>query len=125
MLAKAKKLTARKLADLVVHEVEEIKGRDVVCLDVKKLTSVTDFLVIATGSSTRHVKAVAETAIEKLKEHGKRPNGIEGIEAGEWVLVDFGDVVLHVLNEQARALYALEKLWSGVPENKDLAEVQD
>jgi len=124
-LAKAKKLTARKLADLVVREVEDIKGRDVVCLDVKKLTSVTDFLVIATGSSSRHVKAVAETAVEKLKEQGHRPSGIEGLEAGEWVLVDFGDVVLHVLNEQARALYALEKLWSGVPEKQDRSEVAD
>lgn len=114
-MAKAKKTSPKQLAEQVVSAVEDIKGRDIVCLDVKKLTSMTDFMVIATGSSSRHVKSVADTAIEKLKAKGHRPVGIEGLEGGEWVLVDFGDVVLHVLNEQARALYALEKLWSGLP----------
>lgn len=102
------------LARLLVQAIEDLKGRDIRCLDVAGLTDVTDTLVLASGTSSRHVKSIADNVIERARGAGERPLGIEGAEAGEWILVDFGDVVVHVMGEEARRFYALEKLW-GAP----------
>jgi ribosome-associated protein len=103
------------LKSLVVDALEELKARDVVELDVAELTSVTDVMVVASGTSSRHVSALADNVIEKAKEAGLRPLGVEGQQSGEWVLVDLGDVVAHVMMPDTRRLYDLERLWSDLP----------
>ncbi|WP_322527528.1 ribosome silencing factor [Salinicola sp. LHM] len=103
------------LKSLVVDALEELKARDVVELDVAELTSVTDVMVVASGTSSRHVSALADNVIEKAKEAGLRPLGVEGQQSGEWVLVDLGDVVAHVMMPETRQLYDLERLWADLP----------
>ncbi|HUR40986.1 MAG TPA: ribosome silencing factor [Verrucomicrobiae bacterium] len=103
------------LLKLVVDAVEDIKGLDVKVLDVAALTTITDHMVVCTGTSNRHVKSIADNVITKAKESGRRPLGIEGLDAGEWVLVDLGDVVLHAMQAQTRLFYQLEKLWDVPP----------
>ena len=101
-----------KLLALVIDALEELKGVDISILDVSKLTSITDRLVIASGTSTRHVKSLADSVTRKAKQAGFRVLGVEGEQAAEWVLVDLGDVVVHVMTPPIREFYALEKLWS-------------
>lgn len=105
------------LAAVVVAALEDIKGQDIVCLDVRGLTDVTDTLVVASGGSTRQVKALAEHVIEACRAAGIVPLGVEGMDSAEWVLVDLGDLVLHVMLPATRAFYELEKLWSLRPED--------
>ena len=112
-------MDSQALRELVVSAVEELKGQDVVELDVRKLTDVTDCFVIASGRSDRQVRAIAENVIEKAKAAGVRPMGVEGLDKGEWVLVDLCDVVLHVMQPETREYYQLEKLWSGAPLSDD------
>ena len=92
--------------------VEEIKAKDVVEIDVRGKTSVTDHLVIASGTSTRHVKSIADEVIKFAKKLGAMPLGVEGEREAEWVLVDLGDVVVHVMLPRVREFYALERLWT-------------
>jgi ribosome-associated protein len=103
------------LSELAVEALEEVKGRDIVRLDVRKLTTVTDYMVVASGTSNRHVKALAEAVAAKAKEAGHRPTGVEGEEGGEWVLLDLGDTLVHVMLPRVREFYNLEKLWSLSP----------
>jgi ribosome-associated protein len=103
------------LAKLVIAAIEDIKGLDIKVLDVAALTTITDHMVIATGTSNRHVKSIADNVLARAKEAGYRPLGVEGIDAGEWVLVDLGDVVVHVMQAQTRLFYQLEKLWDVPP----------
>lgn len=103
------------LKSLVVEALDELKAQDVVELDVAELTSVTDVMVVASGTSSRHVTALANNVIDKAKEAGSRPLGIEGQQSGEWVLVDLGDVVVHVMMPDTRKLYDLERLWADLP----------
>lgn len=100
------------LTTVAVGALEDLKGQDIKLLDVRKLTTVTDTMVICTGTSSRHVSSLAQNVVEESKRAGFRPMGIEGKETGEWVLVDLGDVVVHVMQSQARAHYQLEKLWA-------------
>jgi ribosome-associated protein len=101
-----------KLLALVIDALEELKGVDIRILDVSKLTSITDRMVIASGTSTRHVKSLADNVTRKTRQAGFRALGVEGEQVAEWVLVDLGDVVVHVMMPQIREFYALEKLWS-------------
>jgi ribosome-associated protein len=105
-------LTSKKLAKLVVEALEDIKGQSVVCIDVRKLTQITDYMVIATGTSTTHIKALSDAVVKKVKESGASVQGVEGRMQAEWVLVDLGDVVVHVMLAPVRALYNLEDLWN-------------
>ena len=91
----------------------DMKAKEIKVLDVRGLSSVTDYMVIASGTSNRHVKAISEYLTEEVKKRGLQPMGVEGREASEWVLVDLGDVVVHVMQPQARAFYDLERLWAG------------
>jgi ribosome-associated protein len=103
------------LAKLVIAAIEDIKGLDIKVLDVAALTTITDHMVIATGTSNRHVKSIADNVIARAKQAGYRPLGVEGMDAGEWVLVDLGDVVVHAMQAQTRLFYQLEKLWDVPP----------
>jgi ribosome-associated protein len=105
------KRTPQQLAEFVAEVLDDLKAERIERLDVTHLTSITDMMVIASGRSDRHVRAMAETLVEKCEEAGYEPLGIEGRESGEWVLVDLGDVVVHVMLPRARAFYDIEKLW--------------
>lgn len=100
------------LLTIAQHALEDLKAVEPVVLDVRELSSVMDWLVVASGTSSRHVKSLADNVLMKAKESGVRPLGVEGERIGEWVLVDFGDVVVHVMQPAARSFYDLERLWS-------------
>ncbi len=100
-----------ELKKLVVDALDELKGSDILSLKVTDLTSVTDHMVIACGTSNRHVKSLADNVIDKCKKQGVRPLGIEGTDKAEWVLVDLGDVVAHIMLPATRQFYDLERLW--------------
>jgi iojap-like ribosome-associated protein len=104
--------SADKLLAAVRAAVEEIKAKDVVEIDVRGKTSVADHLVIASGTSTRHVKSIADEVVKFAKNLGAMPLGVEGEREAEWVLVDLGDVIVHVMLPRVREFYALERLWS-------------
>ena len=104
-------MEADTLKDLVVDALENLKAINTVTLDVTGLTDVMDYLVIASGSSNRHVKSLANNVSVEAKKQGMRPIGVEGEDGGEWVLVDFGDVVVHVMLPATRDFYDLERLW--------------
>jgi len=99
----------------ILAALEDLKGVDIVEMDVTAQTDVTDALIIVTGTSNRHVKSLASNVVEELKPLGLRPLGVEGLESGEWVLVDYGDTVVHVMLASAREFYELEKLWAKIP----------
>jgi ribosome-associated protein len=104
-------MQAEELKDLVVQALEDRKAVDIRVLDVRDKTSITDLMVVASGTSDRHVRSLAGTVIDTAKEHGVRPLGTEGEQIGEWILVDLVDVVVHVMLPQVRDFYNLEKLW--------------
>jgi ribosome-associated protein len=105
-------MPVNSLQNVAVDALEDIKARDIVILDVRKLTSLYDTLVIATAESARQVKALAQHVRDKLKEAGGSIVGVEGEEGGEWVLVDAGEIVVHVMQPAVRAYYNLEELWA-------------
>ena len=100
------------LTSLVENALDDLKGTDIAILDVRAKTSVTDMMVICTGSSIRHVKSLANEILSACKQAGIEPLGSEGEAQGNWVLVDLADVVVHIMTAQTRDFYALEKLWS-------------
>ncbi len=108
-------MNSEQLSELVVDALEDVKGMDIVRLDVSNLTTVTDYMVVASGTSSRHVKALAEAVSERARATGHRPSGVEGEEGGEWVLLDLGDTLVHVMLPKVREFYNLEKLWSLSP----------
>ncbi len=106
------------LVQLAVAALEDLKGQDIITIDVQGKTSVTDYMIIASGSSSRHVKSLAENVLEKAKEQGVRPLGSEGLDGGEWALLDLGDVVVHVMQVPTRQFYDLERLWQGAEQSR-------
>ena len=101
-----------RLQKIAVTALEAIKARDITLLDVRKLTSLYDTLIIATAESNRQVKALAHHVRDKLKEAGANILGVEGEETGDWVLVDCGDIVVHIMQPAVRRYYNLEELWT-------------
>lgn len=101
-----------RLKDFVIDKISDIKARDIQVIDTQKTSHVTDYMVICTGTSKTHVKSIAEHLVVEAKKAGIPPIGIEGRETSEWVLVDMGSVVVHVMQEEARQFYQLEKLWA-------------
>ena len=108
-------MNSEELADLTVDAIEEIKGLDIIKLDVSDMTTVTDWMIVASGTSGRHVKALVDNVAEKAKAAGHRPIGIEGESGGECVLLDLQDALVHVMLPKIREFYNLEKLWSITP----------
>lgn len=104
-------MNSTELMQIAVDALAELKGVDVQVLDVRQMTSITDFMIVASGRSARQVVALAENVVKRAKEHGSPPLGTEGISQGEWALVDLGDVVVHVMLPETRNFYQLEKLW--------------
>ena len=104
-------MDADTLKELVMEALEDLKAQNPVILDVTELTDMMDYLVIASGTSNRHVKSLASNVSMEAKKRGMMPLGVEGEDAGEWVLVDFGDVVVHVMLPAIRYFYDLERLW--------------
>ena len=103
------------LEKLVLAALEDMKAVNVKLLDVRGLTDITDAMIVASGNSDRHVRAIAERVIEKARESGRRPLGVEGTRDNEWVLVDLQDVLVHVMLPRVREFYAIEQLWETAP----------
>lgn len=101
-----------RLINVAQQALDDMKAKDVVLLDVQGKSSVTDYMLIASGTSRRHVNAIADAVVEKVKEAGLRPLGTEGQDVGDWILVDLGDLIVHVMMPDARSFYDLERLWS-------------
>ncbi len=107
----SKELSTVELTKIVLTSLDDAKGHDVKVIDVQEKCSFADSMVIVSGTSERHVKSLANHVVEDVKKHGFRPLGTEGGQVGDWVLVDLGDVILHVMTVQTREFYQLEKLW--------------
>lgn len=120
-----------EMSELVVEALDDLKGTSTKSIDVRGLTSITDFMVITTARSNTHAKALADSVVQKSKESGLEVIGTEGRTQSEWVLVDLGDVVVHIMTASMRALYSLEDLWffspssTITPDAKNLSEAGD
>lgn len=99
------------LQEFVIDKIDDLKGQDIVTLDVHGKSSITDCMIICTGTSTRHVASIADHVVQESRAAGLIPLGVEGKEIADWVVVDLGDVIVHVMQEESRQLYELEKLW--------------
>lgn len=104
-------MQTEQIKALVIDALEDLKAQNITALDVRGRTSVTDWMIIANGTSARHVAAVAANVEEKAKHSGLQPLGVEGRSNTDWVLIDLVDIVVHVMTEQAREFYDLERLW--------------
>ena len=111
----AKPIDLRKLQRLVVDALEDVKAQDIRVFNTTDLTGLFDRVVVASGTSNRQTRALASRVCEKVKEHGGQILSVEGEEAGEWVLVDLGDIVVHVMQPAIRSYYNLEELWGSKP----------
>jgi len=105
-------MQAEQVKRLAIEALEDMKAVDVAVLDVHAMTSITDYMIIASANSSRHLKALADSVIERLKQAGHPPIGVEGEAGGEWALVDLGDAVVHIMMPAIRDFYQLEKLWT-------------
>lgn len=109
----------QELLSFTLDKIDDLKARDVLTFDVSETSTITDFMVICSGNSKKHVQSIAEHLALEAKAIDEAPIGIEGMDTGEWVLVDLGAVVLHVMQEGTRDFYQLEKLWQSTPKDAD------
>jgi len=114
--------TAETLRDLAISVLDEHKALDIKSIDVRKQTDITDYLIIASGTSDRHLRALADAVMARMREEGVKPIGKEGLTVGDWVLVDLGDVVVHVMRPEVRDFYQLERLWGELPQMRGQSE---
>jgi len=105
-------LQGKALQDFVIDKIDDLKGQDSVAIDVHGKSSITDCMIICTVTSTRHVMSIADHVVQESRAAGMLPLGVEGEAAADWIVVDLGDVMVHVMQEESRRLYELEKLWS-------------
>lgn len=115
-------MQTEQLKETARQALDDLKALDIAEYDVRDMTSVTDIMLIASGTSDRHVKSLANAVVMACKKAGVQPLGVEGEREGEWVLVDLGDVVVHVMQPRVREFYALEKLWTVTEENREKSE---
>lgn len=104
-------MSNQSVLNQILHSLDDIQAIDVKVLNVSQLTSITDYMIICSGRSSRHVKAIAETLMETMKAKGTSSLGAHGVDSGDWALIDFGDFVVHVMQPDSRAFYNLEGLW--------------
>lgn len=109
-------MQAEQLKDIVIKALEDLKAKDISVIDVRGRTSITDFMVIASGTSNRHIKSLADNVVVETKEAGVRAGGVEGGATSDWILVDLGDVVVHVMMPATREFYDLERFWRDAPD---------
>jgi ribosome-associated protein len=117
-------MSPESIKQTAVAALEDIKARDIVVLDVAKLTSIADFMIIASGESARQTKALARNVTERIKEVGGEVLGVEGEENGEWILVDLGPVIVHIMHPAVRQYYNLEELWRAAPARANKSATQ-
>lgn len=106
-------MQTEQLLQTVLASLDEGKAVDVKVIDVRGKTSIADYMIVASGNSDRHVKSLGSRVVEDAKDHGVQPLGVEGEGAGEWVLVDLADIIVHVMLPRVREFYQLEKFWQG------------
>ena len=104
-------MQGKQLQDFVVDKLDDMKASDIMVLDVHGISDITDCMIICTGNSNRHVRSIADNLAEEIRHAGMMPFGVDNNSDGEWVLVDLGEVMVHVMQSDARNLYQLEKLW--------------
>lgn len=102
------------LQNQIIFSLTELKATNITTIDVRQKTTVTDSMIICTGHSSRHVKSIAENVVKNLKKHKIQPIGIEGEKEGEWILMDYGNVIVHVMQASTRDFYSLETLWQKI-----------
>lgn len=105
-------MQGKALQDFVIDKIDDLKGQDIIALDVQGKSSITDCMIICTGTSTRHVMSIANHVVQESCAVGMELYGMKGQEASDWIVVDLGEVIVHVMQEESRRLYELEKLWS-------------
>jgi ribosome-associated protein len=111
----------KKLITIIEHALDELKALNINIIDVRALTNVTEHMIIATGTSTKHVKAIADNVLRRANEHAYKPLGIEGENEADWVLLDLNDAIVHVMLAETREYYQLDKLWSFKTKKQQLA----
>ena len=111
----------KKLQRVVIDALEDVKAQDIKIFNTTKLTELFDRVIVASGTSNRQARALASSVVEKVKAAGGQVISVEGTEVGEWVLVDLGDVVVHIMQPAVREYYALEEIWGGKPVRMKLA----
>lgn len=112
-------MQTNEIKQVALNALEELKADNISVIDVSKRTSVTDVMIIASGTSSRHVKSLADNVVTEVKEHGAKPLGIEGGDSSDWVLVDLGGVVVHVMMPATRSFYDLERFWTDGPDSME------
>jgi ribosome-associated protein len=106
-------MNKKALQKIVIKALEDLKAVDIIVKDVVDMTDMTDIMIFASGTSSRHVKSLASNIVEQVKKQGVQPIGVEGEDTGDWILVDLASVLVHIMLPEVRNLYDLEKLWSG------------
>ena len=104
-------MQGKELQDFVIDKIDDLKGQDIIALDVQGKSSITDCMIICTGTSSRHVMSIADHVVQESRAVGLDAMGVKGINEADWVVVDLGEVIVHVMQEESRQLYELEKLW--------------
>jgi len=107
-----------RITEIAIQALEDLKGIDILRLDVRELTTVVDEMVVATGTSTRHVKALAQSVVSEGKLADIRPQSTEGELSSDWILIDYGDISVHVMLPETREFYDLERLWATSPDTR-------
>lgn len=102
----------QSLQEFIIDKIDDLKGKNIILLDVQGKSSITDYMVVCTGTSNRHVSSIANHLLDEAKKHGYLVLGAEGQHDADWVVVDFDSVMVHIMQEESRQLYELEKLWS-------------
>jgi ribosome-associated protein len=108
-------MESRQSVDAAVEAIDDLKGRDILVLDLRGLCDATDYFVIASGTSDTHLRGIADSVLEKLHRRGMRAHHVEGLPSGRWVLLDYVDFVVHLFHPESRGFYQLERLWSDAP----------